>query len=98
MKIDIYIFFRRQSFKSKYWFCYESEKKSKCTLRVALNRLLNPPSIGYIGIDMINSSCTTEHRSPGEKLTKSNNEYKWAKPVARGLLVCFTRAVKQYFT
>ncbi len=30
---------------------------------------------------------TTEHRSPSENLIKSNVEYKWAKPVAAGLLV-----------
>ncbi len=29
----------------------------------------------------------TEYRSPSENLIKSNDEYKWAKPVATGLLV-----------
>ncbi len=30
---------------------------------------------------------TTEHRSPSENLIKSNDEYLWAKPVGKGLLV-----------
>ncbi len=30
---------------------------------------------------------TTEHRPPSENLIKSNDEYKWAKFVATGLLV-----------